>query len=59
MRRSFTPDQQHYLATSDTLIDEEIVEIIGMVALGAFRNYFDLVVGSDVDFPLVRTHSGG
>lgn len=35
--------------------DEEIVEIIGMVVLGVFRNYFNLVVGSDIDFPLVRS----
>ena len=39
--------------------DEEIVEIIGMVVLAVFRNYFNLVAGSEVDFPLVRTHVGG
>ncbi len=35
--------------------DEEIVEIIAAVALNLFRNYFNLIVKTDVDFPLVRT----
>jgi uncharacterized peroxidase-related enzyme len=34
--------------------DEEIVEIIGAVALNLFRNYFNLIAGTEVDFPLVR-----
>ncbi len=35
--------------------DEEIVEIIAAVALNLFHNYFNLIVKTDVDFPLVRT----
>jgi alkylhydroperoxidase family enzyme len=34
--------------------DEEIVEIIGAVGLNLFRNYFNLIAGTEVDFPLVR-----
>ena len=36
--------------------DEEIVEIIALVALNIFRNYFNLIAGTEVDFPLVRTN---
>ena len=39
--------------------DEEIVEIIAAVALNVFRNYFNLIVGTEVDFPLVRTSHAG
>jgi uncharacterized peroxidase-related enzyme len=35
--------------------DEEIVELIGVVALNVFRNYFNLIAGTDVDFPRVGT----
>ena len=34
--------------------DEEIVEIIGLIALNVFRSYFNLAVRTEVDFPLVR-----
>lgn len=37
--------------------DEEIVEIIGLIALNLFRNYFNLIAGTEVDFPLVKAHS--
>jgi uncharacterized peroxidase-related enzyme len=33
---------------------EEMVEIVGVVALNVFKNYFNLVAGTDVDFPLVK-----
>lgn len=37
--------------------DEEIVEMIGVVALNIFRNYFNLIAGTEVDFPRVgATH---
>jgi uncharacterized peroxidase-related enzyme len=35
--------------------DEEIVEIIAAVALNVFRNYFNLIAATELDFPLVRT----
>lgn len=34
--------------------DQEIVEIIGLVALNLFRIYFNLAVRTEVDFPAVR-----
>jgi uncharacterized peroxidase-related enzyme len=36
--------------------DEEIVDVIGVIALNLFRNYFNLIAGTDVDFPLVKAH---
>jgi uncharacterized peroxidase-related enzyme len=35
--------------------DEEVVEIIALIALNIFRNYFNLIAGTEVDFPLVKT----
>jgi alkylhydroperoxidase family enzyme len=35
--------------------DEEIVEIIGAISLNLFRNFFNLIVQTEVDFPHVRT----
>jgi uncharacterized protein YciW len=37
--------------------DQEIVEIIALIALNIFRNYFNLVAGTEVDFPLVTANS--
>ena len=34
--------------------DEEIVEFTGLVALNVFRNYFNLVAQTEVDFPHVK-----
>jgi len=34
--------------------DEEIQEIVANVALFTFANYMNLVIGTEVDFPLVR-----
>jgi alkylhydroperoxidase family enzyme len=36
--------------------DEEIVDVIGVIALNLFRNYFNLIAGTEVDFPLVKAH---
>ena len=34
--------------------DEEIVEIIGAIAINLFRNFFNLIAGTEVDFPRLR-----
>lgn len=34
--------------------DEEIVEIIGNVAVNIFTNYFNIIANTEVDFPQVR-----
>lgn len=39
----------------DGFSDAEIVEVIGAVGLNIFRNYFNLVVGTDIDVPVART----
>tara|TARA_A100000171_G_scaffold46627_1_gene51656 strand:+ start:235 stop:786 length:552 start_codon:yes stop_codon:yes gene_type:complete len=35
--------------------DEELIEIVGHVALNVFTNYFNHVAGTEIDFPHVRT----
>ena len=35
--------------------DEEIVEIIALIALNIFRNYLNLVARTDIDLPVVTT----
>lgn len=35
--------------------DAEVLEIVANVALNVFTNYFNLVAGTDVDFPRVST----
>ena len=35
--------------------DQEIVEIVGIVALNILRNYMNLIAKTETDFPLVRT----
>jgi AhpD family alkylhydroperoxidase len=35
--------------------DEEIVEIVALVCLNLFRNYLNLVAGTEIDFPVVRS----
>ena len=37
--------------------DEEIQEIVANVALFTFANYINLVIGTEVDFPLVTPHA--
>ena len=34
--------------------DEEIVDLVGLVGLNLFRNYFNLVLDTTIDAPLVR-----
>ena len=38
--------------------DAEITEIIALVGLNIFTNYFNIAVGTEVDFPHVSTSSG-
>jgi uncharacterized peroxidase-related enzyme len=35
--------------------DEEIVEVVGHVALNVFTNYLNVLADTDIDFPVVRT----
>ena len=35
--------------------DEETIEIIGLIGLNLFRNYFNMLARTEVDFPHVRT----
>lgn len=38
--------------------DEEIVEIVGLVGMNIFTNYFNHVVRTTIDFPLVSARDG-
>jgi uncharacterized peroxidase-related enzyme len=35
--------------------DQEIVEVIGAVALNLFTNYFNHIAGTEIDFPVVHS----
>jgi alkylhydroperoxidase family enzyme len=37
--------------------DEEIVEAIAAIAVNIFTNYFNNIVGTEIDFPIVRSAS--
>lgn len=37
--------------------EEEIVELIALIALNIFRSYFNLLAETDVDFPLVKAEA--
>ena len=40
----------------DGFSDEEIVEIVALVALNIFRNYLNLVARTEIDYPLVKSN---
>jgi uncharacterized peroxidase-related enzyme len=35
--------------------DEEIVEIVALIALNVFRNYLNLIAGTEIDLPAVKS----
>ena len=37
--------------------DQDVVEIVGLAALNTLRNYFNLVAGTEVDFPSAKANS--
>lgn len=47
-------DEQFQAAQAAGLSDEEITEVVGLVALNFFTNYFNHVAGTEVDFPEVE-----
>lgn len=47
-------DQDFTDAQNAGLSDEEITEVLGLVALNTFTNYFNHVAGTEVDFPKVE-----
>ena len=48
-------DQELEAVRSAGFSDEEIVEIIGNVAVNLFTNYFNHVADTEIDFPKVNT----
>ena len=51
--RGAVTDEDFQKVKSAGCSDEEIQEIVANVALFTFANYINLVIGTDVDFPLV------
>ncbi|PQO33815.1 carboxymuconolactone decarboxylase family protein [Blastopirellula marina] len=47
-------DEDFADAKSAGLSDEEITEVVGLVALNIFTNFFNHVAGTEVDFPKVE-----
>jgi len=52
--KGFVSDEQFNAAKSAGLGDEEITEVVGLVALNYFTNFFNHVAETDVDFPEVE-----
>lgn len=57
VKRGLVTDEELAVVKSAGFGDEEIVEIIGNVALNLFTNYFNHVAGTEIDFPVVDTRS--
>ncbi|PQO30632.1 peroxidase [Blastopirellula marina] len=52
--KGFISDDQFNAAKAAGLSDEEITEVVGLVALNFFTNFFNHVAGTEVDFPEVE-----
>lgn len=57
VERGHVTDNELQAVRSAGFSDEEIVEIIGHVAINLFTNYFNHVAGTEIDFPVVNTRS--
>ena len=53
-QEGWVTDEQFQAARDAGYRDAEILEIVASVALNIFSNYFNHVVGTEIDFPLVR-----
>jgi uncharacterized peroxidase-related enzyme len=53
--RGHVTDDALAAARSAGLSDGEIGEVVGHVALNVFTNYFNVLAGTDIDFPKVRS----
>ena len=50
------PEAEVQRLLTDGFSETEIVDVVAAVGLNVFRNYFNLVVGTDIDVPVIRTH---
>jgi uncharacterized peroxidase-related enzyme len=57
VKRGQVSDNELKAVQSAGFSDEEIVEIIGNVAVNLFTNYFNHVAETEIDFPVVNTGS--
>lgn len=53
-RRGWVTDEELANARGAGLSESDIVEIIAVVAINTFTNYFNHVAGTEVDFPVVE-----
>ena len=55
VKRGWVSDADLGHAWEAGISDGEIAEVVAAVAASTFSNYFNHVVGTDIDFPLVTT----
>ncbi|WP_034411470.1 carboxymuconolactone decarboxylase family protein [Derxia gummosa] len=53
--RGIASDEQIAAARAAGLGDAELLEVVGVVALNVLTNYLNLVAGTPIDFPVVRS----
>lgn len=53
-RRGRVPETTLQASRAAGVSDAELLEVIANVALNVFTNYFNLVAGTEIDFPLVQ-----
>ena len=53
-RRGWVTDEELANARGAGLSESDIVEIIAVVAINTFTNYFNHVAGTEIDFPVVE-----
>ena len=56
VNRRFATDAEVAELRDAGITDEEFVEILAHVGINLFANYFNNVIQTDIDFPLVRAH---
>jgi alkylhydroperoxidase family enzyme len=54
--QAHVPSADVELLIQEGFTEEEVVEIVALISLNLFRTYFNLLAGTDVDIPLIRTN---
>lgn len=53
------PEAKLAAAREAGVSDAELLEVVANVALNVFTNYFNIVAGTEIDFPLVQHRPRG
>lgn len=54
MTRAHLADAEFAEARSHGLTDDQIIEVIALVAFNTLTNYVNHIAGTEIDFPVVR-----